>query len=137
MNDNSFHVKMSLVAYGSSDESSDDERSNCNTETENRVTPEVTVLHTNHKLPTSEHSIFAEKDGENSINIEIPKTSASLEKIHFEKLPKPKSMITETRDVTEEDDIPPKKETEFKSERPIKRNRVPVKITVPSLSEVR
>ncbi|XP_068974808.1 proline-rich protein PRCC [Bombus flavifrons] len=137
MNDNSFHVKMSLVAYGSSDESSDDERSNCNTEIENRVTPEVTVLHTNHKLylPTSEHSIFAEKDGENSINIEIPKTSASLEKIHFDKLPKPKSMITEAKDVTEEDDIPLKKEIEFKSERPIKRNRVPVKITVPSLSE--
>lgn len=126
---------MSLVAYESSDESSDDEGNDCDTEIKNKFTPEVTVLQISDKLLISKHNTYV--DNENNTNIEPVKTNGSLEKLHFDKLPRPKSLITETKDIVEEDDILPKKETEFKSEKPVKKDRIPVKITVPSLSEVR
>ena len=126
---------MSLVAYESSNESSDDEGNDCDTEIKNKFTPEVTVLQISDKLLISKHDTSV--DNENDTNIEPVKTNRSSEKLHFDKLPKPKSLISETKDIVEEDDIPPKKETEFKSEKPVKKDRIPVKITVPSLSEVR
>ncbi|KAK1127339.1 hypothetical protein K0M31_003882 [Melipona bicolor] len=124
---------MSLVAYESSDESSDDAGNDCDTEIKNKFTPEVTVLQISDKLLISKHNTSV--DNENDTNIEPVKTNGSSEKLHFDKLPKPKSLISDTKDIVEEDDIPPKKETEFKSEKPIKKDRIPVKITVPSLSE--
>lgn len=126
---------MSLVAYGSSDESSDDEGNNHDIETENKVTPQVTIRQTSDKLCLSapKHDTYVKTANENGT--ETAKTNESSEKIHFDKLPKPKSSITETDDIVEEDDLPPKKEVELKPEKPIKKDRAPVKITVPSLSE--
>ncbi|CAD1476723.1 unnamed protein product, partial [Heterotrigona itama] len=121
---------MSLVAYESSDESSDDEGND--TEIKNKFTPEVTVLQISDKLLISKHNISV--DNENDINIEPLKANGSSEKLHFDKLPKPKSLISETKNIVE-DDILPKKKTEFKFEKPVKKDRIPVKITVPSLSE--
>ncbi|KAF3420175.1 hypothetical protein E2986_09442 [Frieseomelitta varia] len=123
---------MSLVAYESSDESSDDEGNDCD-KIKNKFTPEVTDLQISDKLLISKHDTSV--NNENDTNIELVKTNGSSEKLHFDKLPKPKSLISETKDIVEEDDIPPKKETEFKSEKPVKKDRIPVKITVPSLSE--
>ncbi|XP_029038023.1 proline-rich protein PRCC [Osmia bicornis bicornis] len=120
---------MSLVAYGSSDENSDEEENNSGTGDKNKVLAEiVTTQKTTDKLclPVPKHS---EKVDENNVN------TGSLEKIHFDKLPKPKSIISETEDIIEEDDIPLKKEIELKPEKPMKKDRVPVKITVPSLSD--
>lgn len=129
---------MSLVAYESSDESSDDERNNCNVENENKITSEVTVLQTNDKLCLSisnDNTFQQENDKNNVIELEGPKTNESSEKIQFNKLPKPKTFITEINNIIEEDDIPLKKE--FKSGKSVKKDRVPVKIMVPSLSEVK
>lgn len=127
---------MSLVAYESSDESSDDERNNCNAENENKITSEITILQTNDKLCLSNDNTFQqENDKNNVIGMDVPKTNESSEKIQFNKLPKPKTLITEINNIIEEDDIPPKKE--FKSGKSVKKDRVPVKIMVPSLSEVR
>ena len=126
---------MSLVAYENSDESSDDEGSDCDTKIKTKFTPEVTVLQISDNLLISKHNTSV--DNENDINVEPIKTNGSSEKLHFDKLPKPKSLISETKNIVEEDDIPPKKETEFKFEKPVKKDRIPVKITVPSLSEVR
>lgn len=129
---------MSLVAYESSEESSDDERNNYNAENENKITSEVTVLQTNDKLclSISNHNTFQQENDENNmIEMELPKTNESSEKIQFNKLPKPKTLITEISNIIEEDDIPLKKE--FKSGKSVKKDRVPVKIMVPSLSEVR
>ncbi|XP_033328648.1 proline-rich protein PRCC [Megalopta genalis] len=116
---------MSLVAYGSSDESSDEEGNKCETGNVNKTTEELVIKQTNDKLclPAPKHDEIVEEVRENG------------EKIHFDKLPKPKSLFAEPENVIEDDDIPPKKEEEFKPEKPIKKNRAPVKITVPSLSE--
>ncbi|KAG6797151.1 proline-rich protein PRCC isoform X1 [Apis mellifera caucasica] len=125
---------MSLVAYESSDESSDDERNNCNAENENKITSEV--LQTNDKLCLSmsnDNTFQQENDKNNVIEVEVPRINESSEKIQFNKLPKPKTLITEINNIIEEDDIPLKKE--FKSGKSVKKDRVPVKIMVPSLSE--
>lgn len=124
---------MSLVAYENSDESSDDEGSD--TEIKNKFTPEVIVVQISDKLLMSKRNTSV--DNKNDTDIEPVKTNGSSKKLHFNKLPKPKSLVSETKNIVEEDDIPPKKETEFKSEKQVKKDRIPVKITVPSLSEVR
>ncbi|XP_076751279.1 uncharacterized protein LOC143423668 isoform X2 [Xylocopa sonorina] len=128
---------MSLVAYGSSDESSDNEETVCDREKQNKTTSEVISQQTNDKLylPTPKHDTFNENGNENDIHIKITKTNEPSEKIHFDKLPKPKSLIIKTENIIEEDDVPLKKEIHLKPEKPIKRDRVPVKIIVPSLSE--
>ncbi|CAL7946123.1 unnamed protein product [Xylocopa violacea] len=128
---------MSLVAYGSSDESSDNEETVCNTEKQNKVTSEVINQPTNDKLclPKPKHDIFNKNVNEDDIHVNISKAKETSEKIHFDKLPKPKSSIIEAENMIEEDDVPLKKEIQLKPEKPIKRDRVPVKITVPSLSE--
>ncbi|XP_076657812.1 proline-rich protein PRCC [Halictus rubicundus] len=117
---------MSLVAYGSSDESSDEEGNNFDTfEIVNDTPEEPLIKQTNEKLclPAPKHDKIIEEVIEND------------DKIHFDKLPKPISLLAESEDIVEDDDIPPKKEDEFKPEKPIKKNRAPVKITVPSLSD--
>lgn len=127
---------MSLVAYGSSDESSNEEENNSDTENGNKITPKITDLQTNDKLhlPLPKHT-FMQEDNECVVNIEKTKTNELAAKIHFDKLPKPRTFITEIKNVVEVDDIPMK--IEIMPEKPIKKHRAPVKITVPSLSEVR
>lgn len=126
---------MSLVAYGSSDESSEDEGNSCDVENVGKPAEETAVERTDNKLrlPTPKHDALVKEINDNSA--ETVNINEESEKIHFDKLPKPKSIITE--DVIEEDDIPPKKEVELKPEKPTKKDRAPVKITVPSLSTVR
>ncbi|XP_078049517.1 proline-rich protein PRCC [Augochlora pura] len=116
---------MSLVAYGSSGESSDEEGSKCDTTEANETVEEIVIKQTNDKLclPAPKHGEIAEEISEND------------DKIHFDKLPKPKNIFIEPENIIEDDYIPPKKEVEFKAEKPIKKCRAPVKITVPSLSE--
>ncbi|XP_017889118.1 proline-rich protein PRCC [Ceratina calcarata] len=128
---------MSLVAYGSSDESSDDEGINCDTENENIITSEVIVQRTNDKLrlPAPRYDTDNDKIDDTSTDMQITEINESSEKIHFNKLPKPKNSTRNVEDFIEEDDILPKKEIELKAEKLIKRGRAPVKITVPSLSE--
>lgn len=125
---------MSLVAYGSSDESSDEEENNSDINNKNETVIEIaTIQQTSEKL-----CLPAPKNVENSSKNDVTTDSVntnSSEKIHFDKLPKPKSLITEEEDMIEEDDIPLKKEAELKPERLIKKDRAPVKITVPSLSD--
>ncbi|KOC68401.1 Proline-rich protein PRCC [Habropoda laboriosa] len=126
---------MSLVAYGSSDESSEDEGINCEAKSENEIAPEVAIQKTNDKLclPTPKHDTLVEKVRDID-DTETVEANDLPEKIHFDKLPKPKSLIIETETI-EEDDIPPQKEIELKPEKSTKKDRAPVKITVPSLSE--
>ncbi|XP_012147851.1 uncharacterized protein LOC100877483 [Megachile rotundata] len=124
---------MSLVAYGSSDESSDEEENNSDTNNENiTVIESATIQQTSDKLCLPAPKLV-ENNNENDVTTDSDDTCS--EKIHFDKLPKPKSLITEAEDIIEEDDIPLKKEIELKPEKPIKRDRAPVKITVPSLSD--
>lgn len=129
---------MSLVAYGISDESSDDEGINCDTENENVITSEVIVQRTNDKLHLPAPRYDTQNDNkvdDTGPDIRMTEINESTEKIHFNKLPKPKNSDTTIEDYIEEDDIPPKKEIELKAEKLIKKGRAPVKITVPSLSE--
>ncbi|XP_015430159.1 PREDICTED: proline-rich protein PRCC [Dufourea novaeangliae] len=120
---------MSLVAYGSSDESSDDEGISSDAENINKTSETTVIKQTNDKmcLPAPKHNTFAKKVNENDTD--------TGEKIHFDKLPKPKCAITEPEEIIENDDIPPNREVEFKPEKPIKKDRAPVKITVPCLSD--
>lgn len=125
---------MSLVAYGSSDESSDEEENNSDTNNKNKTVVESTIIQqTSEKLclpaPKLVESSKEDDVATDSVNIH------SSEKIHFDKLPKPKSAIAEAEDIIEEDDIPLKKEIEIKPEKPVKKDRAPVKISVPSLSD--
>ncbi|XP_076245687.1 proline-rich protein PRCC [Calliopsis andreniformis] len=124
---------MSLVAYGSSDESSEDEGNNCDVDSLGRVVEEIAIKRTNDKLclPNPKHDSVAKLNESNGKAVD---TNDISEKIHFDKLPKPKTLITEAEDI-EEDDILPKKEVELMSEKPVKKDRAPVKITVPSLSD--
>ena len=126
---------MSLVAYGSSDESSEDEGTNCDIESDSKVAEEPAIKRTNDKLclPTPKHNVLAKETNENIG--EMGNMNGSPEKIHFDTLPKPRNLTAEREDMVEEDDIPPKKEIESKVERPTKKDRAPVKITVPCLSE--
>ena len=126
---------MSLVAYGSSDESSEDEGTNCDIESDSKVAEEPAIKRTNDKLclPTPKHNVLAKETKENIG--EMGNMNGSPEKIHFDTLPKPKNLTAEREDIIEEDDIPPKKEIESKFEKPTKKDRTPVKITVPCLSE--
>ncbi|XP_043265474.1 proline-rich protein PRCC [Colletes gigas] len=124
---------MSLVAYDNSDESSEDEGYNCEMDNVNNAAEKVIVKQTNEKLclPSPKHDAVVTEIKDNDFDIDVPS-----EKIHFDKLPKPKSLITELEDIIEEDDIPfPNREKELKSENPIKKDRPPVRITVPSLSD--
>ncbi|XP_076279860.1 uncharacterized protein LOC143208863 [Lasioglossum baleicum] len=116
---------MSLVAYGSSDESSDEEGNNCDTfEIVNETPEEPLFKQTNEKLclPAPKHDKIVEEVIENDL------------KIHFDFLPKPQSLAV-SEDIIEDDNIPLKREDEVEPEKPIKKNRAPVKITVPSLSD--
>ncbi|XP_076631069.1 uncharacterized protein LOC143346644 [Colletes latitarsis] len=124
---------MSLVAYDNSDESSEDEGYNCEMDNVNNAAEEAIVKQTNDKLclPSPKHDALVTEIKDSNFDVDV-----SSEKIHFDKLPKPKSLITELEDIIEEDDILfPNKEKELKSEKPIKKDRPPVKITVPSLSD--
>lgn len=124
---------MSLVAYDSSDESSEDEKYNCEIDSEvNNAVEEPIIKRANDKLclPSPKHDTLVTVVKDNNVD-----TDASSKKIHFDKLPKPKSLITEPENI-EEDDIPlPKKMIELIPEKTIKKNRAPVRITVPSLSD--
>ncbi|CAK9806208.1 Proline-rich protein PRCC [Anthophora quadrimaculata] len=126
---------MSLVAYGSSDESSEDEGFNGEVKSENKITQEVANQKTNEKLclPIPKHDALVKKFRDND-DTEVVETNDLPEKIHFDKLPKPKSLVIET-ETFEEDDIPSKKDIELKPVKSIKKDRAPVRITVPSLSE--
>ncbi|XP_054005978.1 proline-rich protein PRCC [Hylaeus anthracinus] len=124
---------MSLVAYDSSDESTEDEGYNCEMDSVNNATEEAVVKRTNDKLclPSPKYDPLITETENNNVD-----TGISSEKIHFDKLPKPKSSINEPENIVEEDDIPfPKKEIELKSEKATKKDRAPVRITVPSLSD--
>lgn len=127
---------MSLVAYGSSDESSEDEENNCETNTTSPCTSRTTVKETNEKLclPPPRHDTDISTINRDNNKIDISSTDDCADKIHFDKLPKPKNISTEPVNIIEEEDIPPRKDI-LESEKPIKKDRVPVKITVPSLSE--
>lgn len=117
---------MSLVAYGSSDESSEDEGNEDPRQNEaNEMKDCSTGGETSGKLnlpppkcdsPNIEDQSFPEKESE---------------KIHFEKLPRPKSIGPA---MDEDDDLPGKV---YEVEKQTKKDRAPVKITVPSLSEFR
>lgn len=117
---------MSLVAYGSSDESSDEEGNNSDTFEDVNYTPEE-PLHkqTNEKLclPAPKHDKIIEEVNEDDT------------KIHFNNLPKPISLLTLSKDIIEDDIIPPRKEDVLKPKKPTKKNPAPVKIAVPSLSD--
>ncbi|XP_031832443.1 uncharacterized protein LOC116426917 [Nomia melanderi] len=121
---------MSLVAYGCSDESSDEEGNNCDADNVCKPSNEIVIAQTKNKL-----SLSASKLDEFVEEIHVKNVANTEEKIHFDQLPKPKRIISETEDIMEDDDIPLKKEIQLGSEKPAKKNRVPVKITVPSLSE--
>ncbi|XP_015598135.1 uncharacterized protein LOC107269132 isoform X2 [Cephus cinctus] len=122
---------MSLVAYDSSGDSSDDEHVQ-----ENQRVSENLAYSTKRalNLPSPKQEQVARKNDETS----VPSAVNNLEKegkLHFNTLPKPKTFVHETSFEIEDDYIPMKKEIELTCEKPIKKSRAPVKITVPSLSE--
>lgn len=115
---------MSLVAYGTSDESSEDEGNEVPGEDEVVKAENTSIVEqTNGKL-----SLPAPKCGGSDIGNESSSEEES-DKIHFEKLPKPKS----TEPIEDENDDLPRRV--FEVEKPVKKERAPVKITVPCLSE--
>lgn len=130
---------MSLVAYGSSDESSDEE-SACQ---ESKTSPEressddtTQQAHTKLCLPVPKHDIVRNNPEKFNNDVETNNVDEKLDKkIHFEKLPKPKPIGANSESIVEEDDIPPKKGVECQSETTKKKDRAPVKITVPSLTD--
>lgn len=167
-----------LVAYGSSDESSDDDEvitnqdpnkqlpkttennpkcvENKNNKTENceKVLDNFdNVTETNVQIPTIESVPVVEKslpcENRSRISLPIPKTvqkekniNSSLDSqnsgtINFNILPQPKQKEISNTKIEEEDDyFPPQKVPLDFVEKPEKKEKGPVKISVPSLSDV-
>ncbi|XP_043283446.1 proline-rich protein PRCC [Venturia canescens] len=132
---------MSLVAYGSSDESSDDEvnpeakgsQKNVEDELQNKSS-NVTVdfsksFNTLMNLPAPKNPQIPSENHSNG-NAEV--TSGTL---GFGALPKPKNFQNEYQNVPEDDDIPLFKPKQTVVEVPMKKDRTPARISIPSLSE--
>lgn len=114
---------MSLVAYDSSDDNSDDEEINFT---------ECVVNGSEIKsLTKCVDNVLCLPDEKCKLNIEISNKEGSLSKVNWGTLPKPKNSSSEQTNIKEEGEIPIKKEIE-QDKQPIKKA---VKILVPSLSE--
>lgn len=133
---------MSLVAYGSSDESSDEEV-NCEKRNGQKSVEDETKNESSNK-----NGDFSNKLN-SSMNLPTPQTrQIPLEKsstgvklessvLGFGALPKPKSFKNEYENVPEDDDIPLFKPKQPVVAVPTKKDRTPARISIPSLSEVR
>ena len=146
---------MSLVAYGSSDESSDEEVTqdqnpresisdsktsvnNPNNKCHDDATPVKSIAKTEICLPRPRQ----ECDVSESAAFTISENDAeqTTGRIKFAALPKPQSVQSKLTEVFEEieenDDIPLYVPKPFTTEKYAKQERTPVKISIPSLSEV-
>ena len=145
---------MSLVAYGSSDESGDEEvipneESVQQTSTiidikqnsknlEGLQTFEIPVdkARSTISLPTPK-SEKTEKISNETNRISPPSSTSELGKINFNLLPQPKRVENVDEFIeNDEDYVPPIKNTELQFEKSVKKEKAPVKISVPSLSDV-
>ncbi|XP_043469184.1 proline-rich protein PRCC [Leptopilina heterotoma] len=166
-----------LVAYGSSDESSDDEEVITNQDTNKQLskTTEINAVkcvenknnkterneeildnsdnvpETNAQIPTIQSVPVAEKslpnENRSRINLPIPKTlqpekniNSSLDSqnngtINFNILPQPKHKEIANSTIEDDDYFPPQKVPLDFIEKPEKKEKGPVKISVPSLSD--
>ncbi|XP_047346409.1 homeobox protein 4 [Vespa velutina] len=114
---------MSLIAYGSSDDNSEDEEVNsgeCSND-KNKITILTKSLKKDLCVPSPK----------NNTDVKIIVNNESLSKFNWSVLPKPINVNTEKMDLKEEGDIPMKKELE-QEKRPTKK---PVKIMIRSLCE--
>ncbi|XP_066588563.1 proline-rich protein PRCC [Prorops nasuta] len=129
---------MSLVAYGSSDEGSEDEQTKEITKQINKVNVENSIEKDQKSskklcLPSPKHDIPDQGD-ETSFNLQTNNLNETTNKTLFAALPKPKNII-DNDNIIEDDDIPPNKEINLQPTRTVKKERAPAKITVPNLSE--
>lgn len=140
---------MSLVAYGSSDESSDEEVNSDVAETQRAVNETSSSL-TNAKestnvektvKPKSHMSLPVPRYKQSSVEVDDNEGTNCPEgnkhRVEFGALPKPKSSIYPVEEIVEDDDIPLFQPKQFVSEKIVKQDRTPVRISVPSLSDVR
>ncbi|KAL2716730.1 hypothetical protein V1478_014406 [Vespula squamosa] len=114
---------MSLVAYDSSDDNSEDEEVNSNECSESKSDITFLTKHLNKDL-----CLPAPK---NNTDVELTVNNESLSKFNWDILPKPKNASIEQVNLKEEGEIPAKKEIE-QEKRPTKK---PVKIMIRSLCE--
>lgn len=115
---------MSLVAYDSSDDNSEDEEVNSTecSDDKNKITILTKCLNKDLCLPAPK----------NNTDVEMTVIDESSSKFNWEVLPKPIDRSIVEMDLKEEGDIPVKKEIE-QEKRPTKK---PVKIMIQSLCEV-
>lgn len=129
---------MSLVAYGSSDESSDEEEnSNSVGKVDHLIKKTRTVLN----LPAPKDAVdptSSSQSGMDNNRVEITKHSitVTVDPISFKNLPKPKHIDVVPTDLAEDEVSPVPNEKTIFQEKSTRKNRAPVKISLPSLSEV-
>lgn len=114
---------MSLVAYDSSDDNSEDEEINSNvcTVDKSEIKSLTKSVDNDLRLPNEN----------NTSDVNLSNKEESLPKVNWGILPKPKNSSSEQDDIKEEGEIPVKKEVEQTK----KTAKKAVKILVPSLSE--
>ncbi|KAL0134545.1 hypothetical protein PUN28_001376 [Cardiocondyla obscurior] len=123
---------MSLVAYDTSDEGSENEESEsaepvAANDTDNDAAKTITVQ-INSKL-----SLPAPKVVSQNKNVEVEENDSTESNFQLDMLPKPKDLTSTSNFEEEVDEILLKKETERQIPKPVKKQTV--KISVPSLSE--
>lgn len=127
---------MSLVAYGSSDEESENEENEVEKETvvanddTNEDTMETIVLHTTSKLSLPSPKVISQ----NTKDEEEEEGDTKTFEHFFDMLPKPESLKSVKNLEEDNDDVLLKKKIETQTIKSVKKQTV--KISVPSLSEV-
>jgi len=128
-------MSLSLVAYDSSDEESENEETESAgtiiASNANNDTVETLTLQTDSKLSAAKVVSYDIKDKENKE--EKSSDTEDFDKHFLSTLPKPKGFVS-IENVEENDDILLKKETKCQAIKPAKKQTI--KISVPSLSEV-
>ena len=134
---------MSLVAYGSSDESDNDEDTLEEVLPSKESQPIINKQKLNPDKNIHEKSKLnlptAKNDFNNDINCLDSKANNQEHKVNFNLIPKPKSVFQNqsASDIVEDiDDLPSLKVNYSNIEKPPKKKRQPVKIFAPSLSQV-
>lgn len=127
---------MSLVAYGSSDESENEEETNeqpqvlLKVKTEEEAVKNLTNFKL--KLPSPKTETVNNESATNGDDL-----SNEVRQLNFGALPKPVSVDAATNVTLETDSAPvPRKVDYAKIEKPPKKEKGPAKISIPSLSDV-